>query len=340
MYVDVWFRFWSRTIAASRRALEALGRATGVETGPTIDAGPWWVTAAVLGVAAGALGLVAVVVSGLFGLIAMTLRSVGHLIGSGRGSGMVGNRSHGGLAAVVVDPVKDYLVVHAANLPASAQTLYEGWAVAGVALLVLAFASSWGARIGWVLYGAATAAMAYSGSPSGGRALAAAVVVIGWSLLSVLAFRGAWRRRPAIIFDGRSPQLSAGVEPASDSPAAPAATSGRRLTVVQSPDDATRSEGIGAARPGWAQFAMTGVIEAIEPKDVAALAALSAEELARQSRARWALYSHADRVWTQAKADGLNPAMHKEWSGIAGLRDLAMILASNADAAGDAGDPV
>jgi len=103
------------------------------------------------------------------------------------------------LAEIVITPVHAYITAHAAGLAAGAEAIFSAWTLSGVGLwLACWLARSWGARLAWVLYGAATAAMVYSAAPVAGRMLAMGVAVLYWALLSVFAFRGVGRRRPAV----------------------------------------------------------------------------------------------------------------------------------------------
>lgn len=102
------------------------------------------------------------------------------------------------LTEVVTKPVHDYITAHAPGLPAAADGIWAAWATAGPVLLLLCWlARSWGARLAWVLYGAATTAMVHTASPASGQLLATGITVLYWAALSVLAFRGVGRR-PAV----------------------------------------------------------------------------------------------------------------------------------------------
>lgn len=73
--------------------------------------------------------------------------------------------------------------------------------------------------------------------------------------------------------------------------------------------------------------------------DAVGLAALTREERAEQYRARKLFYEYVDRIWEDAKARGLNPAVRPEWLAVAGMRDLTMALWEQAvQAQTDAGD--
>jgi hypothetical protein len=83
----------------------------------------------------------------------------------------------------------------------------------------------------------------------------------------------------------------------------------------------------------------TELIDAFEQHDAAGLAALDAPGRAAQLQARQALYDYLDRIWEQAKARDLNPAIRPEWNAVAGLRDLTNALMEQAvQAQHDAGD--
>lgn len=103
------------------------------------------------------------------------------------------------LTHVITDPVHTYLTTHAPPLGLGAGLLWWCWAAIGLALLVLSWAGSVGARVGWVLIGAATAAMVHTTTPASGAWLATGITACAWGLLSVLAFTGAGRARPIEI---------------------------------------------------------------------------------------------------------------------------------------------
>ncbi|MFI7080918.1 hypothetical protein [Verrucosispora sp. NA02020] len=81
------------------------------------------------------------------------------------------------------------------------------------------------------------------------------------------------------------------------------------------------------------------LIDAFAERDAAGLAALDAGGRAAQVQARQALYDYVDRIWEDAKARGLNPAVRPDWKVVAGLRDLTNALVEQArDAQTDAGE--
>lgn len=102
------------------------------------------------------------------------------------------------LAAVITTPVHSYLAAHAGPLPVSASTLHTTWAATGIGLWFATWAGSTGARIGWVLIGLATAAMAHTATPDPAAWLATGVTALTWGLLSTLTFSTAGHH-PVVI---------------------------------------------------------------------------------------------------------------------------------------------
>jgi hypothetical protein len=70
------------------------------------------------------------------------------------------------------------------------------------------------------------------------------------------------------------------------------------------------------------------------PHDVIGLGELDREALVAQYEARQALFDYVDALWDKAKTDGRDPANDPQFSAVAGLRDLAQELLSNAENAG------
>lgn len=103
------------------------------------------------------------------------------------------------VTALVLDPVHRYLDSHAAGLPIDTATLQWTWAAAGVGTLLLGWmVRAVAARIGWVLYGAATAAMVWAATPGPSRTVAVGLTVLAWTVLSLFALRRRWGR-PRIV---------------------------------------------------------------------------------------------------------------------------------------------
>jgi hypothetical protein len=77
------------------------------------------------------------------------------------------------------------------------------------------------------------------------------------------------------------------------------------------------------------------LIDAFAGHDAAGLAGLDPAGRAEQLHARQALYDYVDRIWENAKARSLNPAIDPGWNVVAGLRDLTNALVEQAQAADD-----
>ncbi|MFG3553863.1 hypothetical protein ACGGAQ_05685 [Micromonospora sp. NPDC047557] len=81
------------------------------------------------------------------------------------------------------------------------------------------------------------------------------------------------------------------------------------------------------------------LIDVFAERDAAGLAALDAAGRAAQVQSRQALYDYVDRIWEDAKARGLDPAVRPDWNVVAGLRDLTNALVEQAgQAQADAGE--
>ncbi|MGW4808081.1 hypothetical protein [Kitasatospora sp. NPDC004272] len=98
---------------------------------------------------------------------------------------------HTGLMATVTQGLHIYFGEHTSGLPVNDTTAYEVWKLAGMGFFLWAFLfRAFGARLGWVLYGAATTVMVWQATGPAGRPVAAGVAVLGWLVLSVFALRG------------------------------------------------------------------------------------------------------------------------------------------------------
>lgn len=98
--------------------------------------------------------------------------------------------------AMVTDPIGHWLAVHGHGLPVSTYGMAVAWAAGGLGLFLLATLRSRGARIGWPLYGTATAAMAWFGATTEvHRPIVAGAVGLAWCVASVLAYRRPGLRR-------------------------------------------------------------------------------------------------------------------------------------------------
>lgn len=95
-----------------------------------------------------------------------------------------------GLADVIDQPVRAYLDAHTAGLAVTAETMHLVWLVSGAGLLFFSLSGTFGARLTWILWGAATTAMVWTGTPDPARQVATGLAVIGWGTASILALHG------------------------------------------------------------------------------------------------------------------------------------------------------
>ncbi|MEU1811701.1 hypothetical protein [Micromonospora aurantiaca (nom. illeg.)] len=148
---------------------------------------PLWL---VLAVAAAGVGVVLM-------LIVPVVR--GLLFAAGDSIAALGGWAHEqAYAQIVLAPVRRYLDAHAEGLPIPTATLWWTWCITGMVLLAMCLLHVIAARIGWVLYGAATTAMVAAATPGSGRWIAAAVSGVWWVLLSIPAF-GRHRAAPVLV---------------------------------------------------------------------------------------------------------------------------------------------
>ena len=99
------------------------------------------------------------------------------------------------LARVALDPIVNWVTAHATGLPVSATHLLLAWASGGAVLFLGGVFSFRGARVGWPVYGALTAAMAWFGAEPAHRPIAAGLIVLTWAVLSIFVLhRGGTRR--------------------------------------------------------------------------------------------------------------------------------------------------
>ncbi|MER7773186.1 hypothetical protein [Kitasatospora sp. NPDC096140] len=95
-------------------------------------------------------------------------------------------------------PVRAYLAAHTDGLPVSAAAVRVVWLAAGAVLILIGCATrNFGARLTWVLWGAATAAMVWWGTEGPARQVATGLAVLWWGLASVAALRGIGTRAPS-----------------------------------------------------------------------------------------------------------------------------------------------
>lgn len=96
-----------------------------------------------------------------------------------------------GVVATIDDPVHAYLTAHSTGLPLPVTALHLLWVASGAVLLLMSFLfGGFGARMTWVVWGAATVVMVWSGTPGSARQVAAGLATVAWGLASILAMRG------------------------------------------------------------------------------------------------------------------------------------------------------
>ncbi|MFG3207777.1 helix-turn-helix domain-containing protein [Streptomyces sp. NPDC048192] len=96
-----------------------------------------------------------------------------------------------GVIATIDQPVRAYLSTHSAGLPLPVTSLHLLWIGSGSVLLAMSFLfGGFGARTTWILWGAATVVMVWSGTPGPARQVAAGLATIAWGLASILAMQG------------------------------------------------------------------------------------------------------------------------------------------------------
>uniref|UniRef100_UPI003F49A971 hypothetical protein n=1 Tax=Saccharothrix espanaensis TaxID=103731 RepID=UPI003F49A971 len=90
---------------------------------------------------------------------------------------------------VVVDPITTFFSAYRG--PVAPTTLAAVWGIGALVLLIASLLGAWGARVGWVVVGAASVAMAWIGAPTAGNAaVGAAMTALAWSLATILAGTG------------------------------------------------------------------------------------------------------------------------------------------------------
>ncbi|MEV6421613.1 hypothetical protein [Streptomyces sp. NPDC051662] len=120
---------------------------------------------------------------------------------------------HTGLLAVLTEPVRTYLDAQTAAVPISAETAYRVWQFTGcLSFLFAVYRRGFGRAI-WGLWGVASVAMVWAGTPDTGRAVAAGIALFAWSAASAVAWRGMRLRRPdAAATEARLPELRINVQ--------------------------------------------------------------------------------------------------------------------------------
>ncbi|MGO4634974.1 hypothetical protein AB4225_29205 [Streptomyces sp. 2RAF24] len=113
-----------------------------------------------------------------------------------------------GLIATIDQPVRHYLDANTTGLPTNATTVYATWQAVGALSFVLGYLRLTGARLTWVLWGATTTLMVWSGTPEPGRPVAAGLTLLAWAALSLIALHGL-SLTPALHVDIHNPPAPA-----------------------------------------------------------------------------------------------------------------------------------
>lgn len=104
---------------------------------------------------------------------------------------------------IVTDPIGHWLAVHTAGLPLPVPAAAWLWGGLGLVLFYCAVYQHRAARLLWLGYGAATAAMVWSGTDTAAhRPVSVGLAAVAWSALALLALRG----RPHAVRPGTSDQ--------------------------------------------------------------------------------------------------------------------------------------
>jgi hypothetical protein len=146
--------------------------------------------AALFGLALGAAGAVTVLAMAVVGLLGAIATSLGQALG---------NLATGDAASVVLGPVRSYTEAFLDGPPFGGHSMFALWAtIGGLCFLLGAAARNIGARIGWCLWGAATAWMVWRGSSIGVQQHALAITACWWILGSLFVFRRDHRPRQVV----------------------------------------------------------------------------------------------------------------------------------------------
>ena len=101
--------------------------------------------------------------------------------------------SHWGL--VVEAPIRGYIAQHSKGLAVSSTALIDVWGFTGLILFVFSCFGSFGARIGWVIFGLFSCSAVYAGTHPPAQWTAAGVAAFAWSGASIFALHSVHRRR-------------------------------------------------------------------------------------------------------------------------------------------------
>lgn len=94
------------------------------------------------------------------------------------------------LWGVIETPIRSYITEHTAGLSVSASAVYALWQLVGWFGLIGGFIGATGARLTWIVWGAASVLAVWSAAPDAGRTVATGIAVLAWTVASTLALRG------------------------------------------------------------------------------------------------------------------------------------------------------
>lgn len=107
--------------------------------------------------------------------------------------GLWAGSSHWGL--VVEAPIQGYIDQHSKGLPVSPAAIIAIWGLTGLIMFTFSCFGSFGARIGWIIFGLFSCLAVYAGTRPPSQWTAAGVAAFTWSGASILALRFVDRRR-------------------------------------------------------------------------------------------------------------------------------------------------
>lgn len=105
------------------------------------------------------------------------------------------------IMGALADPVRTWLSNHTTGLAITSAQVWWVWIAAGAVFFILATCGTVGGRVGWILFGASTAAMTYAGTPGSGGATAAGLVTGAWAVLSVPALHRRRGAGPHVVYE-------------------------------------------------------------------------------------------------------------------------------------------
>ncbi|MFI7080978.1 hypothetical protein ACIBO1_27105 [Micromonospora sp. NPDC049903] len=144
----------------------------------------------------------------IFGLVMPLLRWIAHFAWDAVRDGSSWLHDWN-LTRVVLEPVRDYLFAHSAGLPVNASTLWWTWCAAGIGLFTFAFLwRAVAARLGWILYGAATVAMVWAATTGPARTTTAGIAALWWIVLSLFTLRRPWTQQRVTVHLPELPLLA------------------------------------------------------------------------------------------------------------------------------------